>query len=582
MKIIYRRTFIGPNICRFEPATRFVIEISQDTPQFLSIQHLDQASSLLRQVSDHAQPLSIIKYTNNPANLFGLIAVEILRMNRHPVKWLGSKMLTKNWYEVTFFLPRESILNELEICALTLIQEVLDMQGSGSFQQIYKKHQHALTFTLRHFFVFDRRQAGARLGVPIRWISRSLFMVGEGAAAEILAPGYTTATSNLGHDIAGDKSRTSSILASLGLPVPLQYEAENADSAALAAQRVGYPVVLKPRDGSRGRGVAVNLRSIEEVRSAYAEASTYMTTVVVESYIEGDDYRLLVVGDKCVAAVRRIPATVIADGKHSISELVKQTNQSQRRDGLYLYPIRFDAEVLRTLDSQGLNPDAIPAEATFVRLRGPANQSLGGTTVDVTDLVHPDNCMAAVLAARACLLDFAGVDFVTTDISRSWREGFGGIVEVNAGPGVDLHMAPTEGAARDVSTAALRSRLPATSVGRLPMIMVSGRYDKRAVLRWIAACWPLLGVRLGVCLDDAGYFQGRRLSVGSAHTVLPTLQSHPHINALALEMSPGDLAAQGMPTDRVSVTILTDGDIETRLAQDLCDPLIGNVYTNWH
>lgn len=574
MKIRLRRSFEGPNIGSLGAATRLVVDTSPAEQAAFDGQTWDRAAALLVASVSHCPAPGVPPAQGSIFDLLAWCMVDILIAHRHPARAIGTRVLYDGQGEITLFLPRESVVDELTDCAIALAQEALGLSEPGHFSATYGRCQPGLAFSLRHLFITDRRGAGARLGLASQWESRARFVAGQGDSAEIVSPGYTAFTSHLGHEIAGDKAWTSRRLATLGLPVPRQAEANTPDAAIAAALRIGYPVVVKPRSGSKGRGVSVNLMSEAQVRAAFADAAPIDSTVVVEQHVDGDDFRLLIVGGRFAAAVRRVPAMVTADGVHTVAELIEKTNREERRDGLYLLPIQIDPESMRTLQSQHLSFDQIPPVGRAVRLRGPANVSLGGTTVDVTDQVHPDVRTAAELAARACLLDLAGVDYVTTDITASWRDTAGGIVEVNAGPGVDLHMTPTTGVPRDVSAAVFRSRLPADRAGRLPVVMVVGRYGKRAVLRWIEAGWSLLGRRVGLCLDDAGYFQGQPIIRGTLATVTQALVQHPQINAFALEGSPREIAMRGLPTDRVAVTVFSDDDIEPGLIEASGDPSI--------
>jgi len=224
--------------------------------------------------------------------------------------------------------------------------------------------------------------------------------------------------------------------------------------AVRAAKRIGFPVVLKPLAGNHGRGVSINLKTAEEVETGFNKAREHGRTIIVESYIEGFDHRLLVVNGELVAAAKREPGHVVGDGKHTIAELVDIVNEDPRRGVGHekvLTRLELDHQAERLLTKLGYDQDTVPEEDEIVYLRSTANLSTGGTAVDVTDIIHPDNREMAIRSIKAIGLDIGGVDFLTNDISLSHREAGGAICEVNAGPGFRMHVAPSEGMPRDVA-----------------------------------------------------------------------------------------------------------------------------------
>ena len=235
-----------------------------------------------------------------------------------------------------------------------------------------------------------------------------------------------------------DKEETNRILRDLGLPVPMQRLVRRERDAVRAAERIGYPVVLKPLAGNHGRGVSTNLRTPEEVEVAYAKAREHGRHIIVESFVEGFDHRLLVVGGKLVAAAKRMPGHVVGDGQHSIAALVDIVNEDPRRGVGHekvLTRLEFDHQAERLLKKWATTENTVPQPGEVVFLRSTANLSTGGTAIDVTDVMHPDNREMAERTIKAIGLDIGGVDFLSQDITESYRDIGGGICEVNAGPG---------------------------------------------------------------------------------------------------------------------------------------------------
>ena len=266
----------------------------------------------------------------------------------------------------------------------------------------------------------------------------------------------TDRTTALAETVAQDKELTRSLLRSIGVPAPEGRPVEDADDAWEAACEIGVPVVVKPQFGNQGRGVATNLRTKEQVVAAYAAAREETRYVIVEKHARGGDFRLLVVGDKMVAASQRQPAQIVGDGVRSVQQLVDEVNTDPRRGedhATCLSKIPLDAVSLQVLEEQGLSPDSVPTAGQTVLIRRNANLSTGGTATDVTDFVHPEISARAIEAARMVGLDVAGVDVVCDDVGKPLEVQGGVIVEVNAAPGLRMHLHPSSGNARPVGEA---------------------------------------------------------------------------------------------------------------------------------
>ena len=293
---------------------------------------------------------------------------------------------------------------------------------------------------------------------------------------------------------------TNTILGGLGLPVPQQQMIRDAEGALRAAKKVGYPVVVKPLDGNHGRGISINLTTPEQVIEAFKVAAEVSRVVLVEKYITGFDPRMLVVDGKLVAVAKRVPGHVVGDGKHTIKELVDIVNQDPRRGVGHekvLTRLELDYQAKTLMSDAGYNEDSILEKDQIFYLRSTANLSTGGTSIDVTDIVHPDNREMAERAITAVGLDVGGVDFLIDDISESYQEIGGAICEVNAAPGFRMHVAPSEGQSRDVAGAVMEMLFPNPNEARIPIASITGTNGKTTTSRMVAHMWKNAGKHVG-------------------------------------------------------------------------------------
>ena len=379
----------------------------------------------------------------------------------------------------------------------------------------------------------------------------SLIQVGQGKYQQRIEAALTSRTSHIAVEIASDKNMCNQLLSDLGLPVPKQRLVYEVDEAVSAANRIGYPVVVKPLDGNHGRGVTVNVTDEAGVEAAFEIADQEGSAVVVESMLSGDDHRLLVVNGELVAAARRVPGHVKGDGSHTIAELVEIVNRDPRRGVGHenvLTRLEIDAQALKLLEERGYTTETVPPEGEEVYLRKTANISTGGTAVDCTDTIHPDNKLMAERAIRAIGLDVGAVDFLTTDITRSYRETGGGICEINAGPGLRMHVAPSEGKPRDVGGAIMDMLFPAGSQARVPIAALTGTNGKTTCARMLAHVLKMAGHVVGQTSTDAVYIDGNVTVKGdmtgpvSARMVL----RDPSVDIAVLETARGGIVRSGL------------------------------------
>lgn len=423
-------------------------------------------------------------------------------------------------------------------------------------------------------------RAARRRGIPVQRLnSGSLVQLGHGFRQRRICAAETDATGAIAEMIAQDKQLTRTLLSAIGVPTPEGRPVADAEDAWKAAQEIGLPVVVKPQYGNHGRGVATNLHTREQVVNAYTAAREEGSSVLVESYIPGDDYRLLVIGSRLVAAARREPAHVLGDGRSTIRELVAEVNRDPRRsDGhaTVLSFIKLDAIGLAVLAEQGYTPDSVPPAGQRVLIRRNGNLSTGGTATDVTDRVHPETAARAVEAARAVGLDIAGVDVVAVDIGRPLEDQRGAVVEVNAGPGLRMHLEPSVGQPRPVGEAIVDMLFAEGETGRIPLIAVTGVNGKTTTARLIVHLlstaaqfglpsvfgFPISNGKWGIALTctDGIYIDGRRIrghdcsGPRSARAVL----LNPNVRIAVLETARGGILRQGLGFDCCDVAVVTN------------------------
>ncbi len=401
-------------------------------------------------------------------------------------------------------------------------------------------------------------------GIPIlRLNDESLVQFGWGARRRLIQAAETDRTSAIAEGIAQDKDLTKRLLGAVGVPVPAGRPVADEEDALEAAADLGYPVVVKPRHGNQGRGVTTEVRDPEDLRLAYRAAREVEREVLVERHVPGDDYRLLVVGGRVVAAARRDPPEVVGDGRRTIRQLVEEVNADPRRTeghATSLSRIRLDDVAIAFLARHGWTPDSVPGAGQRVRLRGNANLSTGGTATDVTDRVHPEVARAAVEAARIVGLDVCGVDLVCGRIDRPLDEQDGAVVEVNAAPGLRMHLDPSEGTPRPVGRAIVDLLFPPGETGRIPLVTVTGTNGKTTTIRLVAHILTRTGRTVGMTCSDGIYVGGRRIEVGdcsgprSARAIL----QNPVVEAAVLESARGGILREGLAFDRVDVAVVTN------------------------
>ncbi|WP_104106531.1 cyanophycin synthetase [Nocardioides sp. 616] len=397
----------------------------------------------------------------------------------------------------------------------------------------------------------------------IRLNQHSLVQLGQGVHAKRIRATMTSSTSAIAVDIASDKDLTTKLLAAAGLPVPKQESVRTADQAVRVAERIGYPVVVKPLDGNHGRGVCLDLRDEQAVRDSFeiALGQSRGGWVIVESLVLGKDYRCLIIDGRLAAIAERVPAHVVGDGRSSVEQLVDLTNADPRRGVGHekvLTRIKVDAGAEEVLAAQGHCLTSVPEEGEMVKLALTGNMSTGGISIDRTFEAHPENIEIAEEAARMIGLDIAGIDFICPDITEPVRETGGAICEVNAAPGFRMHTHPTIGEPQFIAKPVVDMLFPAGTQSRIPIVAVTGTNGKTTTSRMISHIFKGMGRKVGMTSTDGVVIDERLLIKADAsgpRSARMVLQN-PRVDFAVFEVARGGILREGLGYERNDVAVV--------------------------
>ncbi len=400
--------------------------------------------------------------------------------------------------------------------------------------------------------------------IPYRRINDdSLVILGYGRYAKLINSTATSDTSIIGADLVSDKDFTKKILARAYLPVPTGVKVRTLEQLKDAIEEIKFPLVIKPLNGNHGRGVTTNIVTKEKAYIAYKLARKISPTVIVEHFITGFDYRFLVVNYKLVAVARRDPASVTGDGVSTIKELINKINSDPRRGNQHanvLTKIVVDETTQEILQSQALNLESILKSGRKINLKYSANLSTGGTAFDVTDQVHPENFYIAERVAHLLNLNLCGIDVVCKNISMPLNLDNGAIVEVNASPGIRMHLAPSEGKPRDIGKYIMEMLYPIGSYSRIPIVAVTGTNGKTTTVRLIANFAHQMGYRVGYTTTDGIYIRNKLIYKGDCSGPLSAanILREPFIDFAVLECARGGILDYGLGFDSCDISIVTN------------------------
>ena len=574
MKIVSSNVYVGPSIYAHFPVIRHVLDLGvlEEWPTGrLGEQYVDAMLEALPGLHEHGcsyrEPGGFVRRLREDegtwlGHVMEHVAIELQNVAGSPVTFGRTRSVEgqPGHYNMVFQYLDKPVGLEAGRLALKLLhsllpEEIRPEDAPAEDWDFAEERDGFIRYAQRRALgpsTASLVRAAEERNVPwLRLNNYSLVQFGHGRFQQRIQATTTGRTSNIAVELASDKEETNSILRDLGLPVPKQFIVRTRSQAVRAAERIGYPVVLKPLAGNHGRGVSINLKTAEEVETGFGKAAEHGRSIVVESYIEGFDHRLLVIDGELVAAAKRVPGHVVGDGKHTIEQLVDIVNEDPRRGVGHekvLTRLEFDHQAERLLEKLGYGRDTVPADGEIVYLRSTANLSTGGTAIDVTDTIHPDNREMAIRAIRAIDLDIGGVDFLTRDITESYRDAGGGICEVNAGPGFRMHVAPSEGTPRDVGGAVLDMLFPPDSPSRIPIAAITGTNGKTTTSRMLAHILKLSGKTVGLTSTDGVYIDGN-LSVPGDMTgpvAASIILRDPSVDAAVMEVARGGMLRSGL------------------------------------
>ena len=577
MKIISTNVYVGPNVWAGFPVIRHVIDLGilEEWPSAkLGKKFIDSLIKALPGLEEHGcsyrEPGGFVRrLREDEGTWLGHIvehcAIEIQCVAGSEVSFGRTRSTGEpGHYNMVYTYKQRDVGLEAGKMAISLLMHLLP-----------KKVQKQVEFDFEDNFSWDdeldgfirraqRKEFGPSTGSLVKaaqdrdipWLrlnEYSLVQFGHGKYQKRIQATITSETKTIAVGIACDKESTHSLMNDLGLPVPKQQMVHTARQAVRAANRIGYPIVVKPLDANHGRGITINVLDDDDVESAfdYALEQGKGRSVLLESMITGFDHRMLVVNNELVAVAKRVPGHVIGDGKSTITQLVDVVNEDPRRGVGHekvLTRLEFDREAKLMLKEADYDADTVLGEGETFFLRKTANLSTGGTSIDVTDIVHPDTREMAVRAVMAIGLDVGGVDFLTPDITKSFKEVGGGICEVNAAPGFRMHIAPSEGKPRDVSSKVIDMLFPPGTPSRIPIAAITGTNGKTTTSRMLGHIMKTSGFIVGMTSTDGVYIDGK-LSVKGDMTGPKSAQivlRDPMVDFAVMETARGGLVRSGL------------------------------------
>ncbi|HEY5464213.1 MAG TPA: cyanophycin synthetase [Hanamia sp.] len=407
-------------------------------------------------------------------------------------------------------------------------------------------------------------EEAAKRGIPfIRLNKHSLIQLGYGIYQKRIRATIASTTGNIAVDIACDKEETKNLLGAAEIPVPRGTVIRTIEGLTEAVEKFGYPLVIKPVDGNHGKGNTTNITTWEQAVTAFDVAKEYGRSVIVEKFITGFDFRILVINYKFICAALRTPASVIGDGKNTIQYLIEETNKDPRRGYGHekvLTQITIDQFTQKILDEKGYTLDTIPAKGELVLVKPTANLSTGGTSTDVTEEVHPTNIFMCERIAKIIGLDICGIDIMAKDLRTPVSENGGAILEVNAAPGFRMHIEPSVGLPRNVAEPVVNMLFPKGSDGRIPIIAITGTNGKTTTTRLTAHIAKSAGKKVGYTTSDGVYIQNQMMMKGDCTGPLSSqfVLKDPTVDFAVLECARGGILKNGLAFNHCEVAIVTN------------------------
>ena len=573
MKILSRNVYLGPNLYALFRVIRMTVDLGE-LEAWPSARLgggfidglLEAVPSLAEHGCSYGEAGGFVRRLREDegtwmGHIFEHVAIELQNMAGARVTFGKTRSTGEpGRYNVVFEFEQEEVGLEAADLSLRLLMSLVpaEVRPDGVVEDDFdwnRERDDFIRFAQRRALgpsTASLVRAAEERDIPwLRLNQYSLVQFGHGKYQRRIQATITSETRHIAVEIASDKEETNQLLGDLGLPVAKQRLVRSERGAAEAAERIGFPVVVKPLNANHGRGVSIRLTDKEQVREAFVAAREHSRTVIVESFIEGLDHRLLVVDGKLVAASKRVPGHVVGDGERTVLELIDLVNQDPRRGVGHekvLTRLELDRQARQALDKKGYTPETVLEDGEVLYLRSTANLSTGGTAVDVTDVIHPANRDMAVRAAKAVGLDVGGIDFLTDDITKSYRTHGGAICEVNAAPGFRMHVAPSEGTPRDVAGPVMDMLFPPSTPSRIPIASITGTNGKTTTSRLVAHVLKGAGKHVGLTTTDAVYIDGHKTVEGdmTGPAAARMVLRDPKVDVAVLETARGGLLRRGL------------------------------------
>ncbi len=575
LEIVETRIYRGPNIWSYDPSIHLVVDLGslEDHPTDRLPDFVDGLLEVLPGISEHSCSrgrrggfVERLREGTWVGHVAEHVALQLQQEAGFDVRRGKTRGVPGHVgrYNIIYAYGDEHVGTTAGRLAVRLVNHLV--QADPEFDFAAEMERFLLAAERTAFGPSTQAILDEAMARDIPWLrlnKYSLVQLGQGVHAQRIRATMTSRTSALAVDVAGDKDLTTRLLSAAGLPVPGSASVRTADGAVDAAARIGYPVVCKPLDGNHGRGVCLDLANEEELRAAFPVAveQSRRGWVVIESFITGRDYRVLVVGGRMVALAERVPAHVIGDGTRTVRELVDDANADPRRGVGHekvLTRITVDEKAEALVATQGLGMDDIPPEGTMVKLTLTGNMSTGGISIDRTFEAHPDNVEIAEEAARVVGLDVAGIDFISPDIAEPVRETGGAICEVNAAPGFRMHTHPTVGEPQYVAKPVVDLLFPPGAPSRIPIVAVTGTNGKTTTSRMIAHIFKGIGRKVGMTSTDGIVIDERlviRADASGPKSARMVLQN-PRVDFAVFEVARGGILREGLGYQRNDVAVV--------------------------
>jgi cyanophycin synthetase len=576
MKILQTQTLRGPNYWSIRRSKLILIRLDledlADRPSNTIPGFYDSLVAVLPSLEEHyCSPgckggfLSRVREGTMMGHIIEHVALELQTLAGMPVGFGRTReTATAGTYQVAIEYQIETVGRYAARAALRLCQSIIE---TGTYAAAELQKDLADAIELRNEAAMGAStdalvKEAQILGIPWMHLETcDLFQLGYGKYQKRVQAALTSNTNIIGVELACDKEKTKKILAGMGIPVPLGMTIYSFNELKDAIDKLGYPIVIKPLNGNHGRGITIDIQDWEHAGIGYDRAREISKGVIVEHFYQGRDHRILVVNHKVVAVAERVPAHVVGDGIATISALVERENQDPRRgDGHdnMLTKIELDDSTAEMLSRQGWTLDTILPADRVCYLRATANLSTGGIAIDRTDEIHPDTLWLAERVSHIIGLDVAGIDVITTDITKTLAEADGTIVEVNAAPGLRMHISPSQGVGRNVAAPILNMLFPPGTPTRIPIVAITGTNGKTTTTRLIAHIFSQVYNAVGFTTTDGIYIGDRLLEKGdttgpqSAQIIL----QDPTVDIAILETARGGILRSGLAFQHCDVGVV--------------------------